>query len=141
MVRKIYVDGIFDLFHKGHVLNFKDIKQLDGIENHLVVGIISDKDATNYKRKPIYDENNRKLLVNSCKYVDEVLENAPLILTEDFINKNNFDLICHGFVNKEDEEKQKKFFKVPINLNKFRVVDYHPGISTTQIIKNIKDNY
>jgi len=28
------------------------------------------------KIKPIYDENNRKFLVNTCKYVDEVLENA-----------------------------------------------------------------
>ena len=141
MKRRIYVDGIFDLFHKGHVLHFKDIKELDGEDNYLVVGIISDKDAENYKRKPIYDQENRKLLIESCKYVDEILENAPLVLTEKFINDHNFDLICHGFLNKDDEEKQKSFFEIPIKMRKFRPVDYHKGISTTQIINNIKNNY
>ena len=141
MGRKIYVDGIFDLFHKGHVLHFKDIKKLDKIENYLVVGIISDKDAQEYKRKPIYDEEHRKLLVKSCKYVDEILENAPLVLTEKFINDNKFDLICHGFFDKNDEETQKKFFEIPIKMNKFRSLEYHWGISTTQIIEKIKKNY
>ena len=86
MKRRIYVDGIFDLFHKGHVLHLKDIKELDNIDNYLIVGIISDEDAEGYKRKPIYDQYNRKVLIESCKYVDEVIENAPLILTEKFIN-------------------------------------------------------
>ena len=60
---------------------------------------------------------------------------------EKFINDNNFDLICHGFFNKEDGEKQKDFFEIPIKMNKFRSVEYHTGISTTQIIENIKENY
>ena len=46
----------------------KDIKELDGEDNYLVVGIISDKDAEKYKRKPIYDEENRRLLIESCKF-------------------------------------------------------------------------
>lgn len=141
MKRKIYIDGIFDLFHKGHVLHFKDIKELGDTENYLVVGIISDKDAEKYKRRPIYEENDRKILVESCKYVDEVLDNAPLILTEKFIKDNNFDLVCHGFYDKEDEKKQEQFFKVPIEMGKFCAVEYHKGISTTQIIDNIKKNY
>ena len=141
MKRRIYIDGIFDLFHMGHVLHLKDIKELDNKDNYLVVGVISDKDAKSYKRKPVYDEKNRKALIESCKYVDEVIENAPLILSEKFINDNNFDLICHGFLDKNDEEKQKDFFKIPIEMGKFRAVDYHKGISTTEIINNIKNNY
>lgn len=141
MSRRIYVDGIFDLFHKGHVLHLKDIKELDNKDNYLIVGIISDKDAEGYKRKPIYDQNNRKILIESCKYVDEVIENTPLIITEKFINDNKIDLICHGFLNKNDEEEQKDFFKIPIKLNKFRAVKYNLGISTTEIINKIKNEY
>ena len=141
MKRKIYIDGIFDLFHMGHVMHFKDIKYLDGEENHLIVGIISDKDAESYKRLPVYNQENRKILIESCKYVDEIIENAPLVLSEDFIKNNNFDLICHGFMDEKDAEKQKDFFKIPRDLGKFRAVNYHKGISTTEIINNIKSNY
>ena len=139
MPRKIYVDGIWDLFHRGHVEQFIDLKNLDGEDNYLIVGVISDKDAENYKRKPFYDEKHRKFLVKSCKYVDEVIENAPLILDKDFIDKNNIDLVCHGFSSPEDEKKQEEFFKLPKSLNKFRAVSYHSGISTTQIIQSIRD--
>ena len=141
MSKRIYVDGIWDCFHMGHVLHFKDIKELDNKNNHLIVGVISDKDASNYKREPIYSEQNRIILVKSCKYVDEVIENAPLVMTEEFMNKHNIDLICHGFLNKLDADKQSEFFKIPIELNKFRAVNYHSGISTTDIINKIKNNY
>ena len=138
MTRRIYIDGIFDLFHMGHVLHLKDVKELDNKDNYLIVGIISDKDAENYKRKPVYDENNRKILIESCKYVNEVMLNPPLIITEDFIKDNRIDLICHGFLDNNDIEKQKDFFEIPIKLNKFRTVKYHTGISTTDIINKIK---
>lgn len=141
MVRRVYVDGIWDIFHMGHVLHFKDLKELDNQNNTLIVGIISDKDATGYKREPVFSEKNRKNLVESCKYVDEVIENAPLIVTEEFMKKHNIDLVCHGFLNKSDADKQSEFFKVPIKLNKFRAVDYHKGISTTDIINRIKKYY
>ena len=51
----------------------------------------------------------------------------------------NIDLVCHGFLEKEDYEKQKTFFEQPIKLNKFREVPYHYGISTSTIIDKIKN--
>ena len=141
MVRRVYVDGIWDCFHMGHVLHFKNIKNLDNIENFLIVGIISDNDAENYKRKPVYNEENRKILVESCKYVDEIIFGSSLTITEDFIKKHNIDLVCHGFIDKNDSNKQNNFFKIPKKLNKFRIVEYNKGISTSEIIENIKKNY
>ena len=140
MVRRIYIDGIFDLFHKGHVLHFKKIKELDDQENQVIVGIISDEDAANYKRKPIYDEEHRKILIESCKYVDEVIVDAPLVIDELFLEKHQIDLVCHAFMNKEDEEKQSEFFKIPIKLNKFRAIDYYSPISTSLLLNEIRSN-
>jgi len=137
-MRTIYMDGIFDLFHSGHVLCLKKLKELDNTKNFVIVGIINDKDATNYKRNPIYCENTRKILVESCKYVDKVIENAPMIADEKFISDNDIDLVCHGFYDKKDQEKQKLLFEPAIKLNKFRITEYNYGISTTEIIKNIK---
>lgn len=140
MVRRIYIDGIFDLFHKGHVLHFKKIKELDDQENQVIVGIISDENATNYKRKPVYDEEHRKILIESCKYVDEVIVDAPLVIDELFLEKHQIDLVCHAFMNKEDEEKQSEFFKIPIKLNKFRAIDYYSPISTSLLLNEIRSN-
>lgn len=139
MKRNIYVDGIWDLFHNGHLKRIKGIKNLDGIDNFLIVGVVSDKDASDYKRPPIIEEKQRVEIIKSLKYVDKVIENCPLVITEEFLEKNNIDLVCHGFLEKEDFDKQKEFFQVAISLNKFRQVPYNYGISTTDIIQKIKN--
>ena len=60
---RIYCDGIFDLFHKGHLEHFKKIHQYFEVPIHLIVGIISDKIAINYKRKPVFNENKRLKII------------------------------------------------------------------------------
>ena len=47
------------------------------------MGVISDKNATNYKRKPIIDEKDRYEIIRNLKLVDLIIEDAPLIITED----------------------------------------------------------
>jgi len=135
----IFCDGIFDLFHSGHVNHFKQIKTLNP-NSTLIVGVLNDIDTTAYKRKPYYDETKRLLMVKSCKYVDKTLLEYPIIITKEFIDKYNIDLVVHSFYNKNDYEKQYKFFKIPIELNKFKCIDYDSNISTTKIINDIIKN-
>ena len=66
----------------------KNIKNMRDDVN-LMVGLINDKDATNYKRQPVINETNRYIMLDSCKYVDEVICNASIIITEEFIIKHN----------------------------------------------------
>ena len=139
MPRRVYVDGIWDLFHIGHVKHFMELKNLDNKNNFLIVGIISDKVAEGYKRTPIYNEEHRKIWIESCKYVDEIITNPPLVLNEEFMTNHNIDLVCHGFSDINDTNKQDEFFNVPKKLGKFRAVKYNTGISTTEIIKKIQN--
>ena len=136
----IYVDGIYDLFHSGHVNTLKNIKSMRPNVN-LIVGLINDKDATNYKREPVINESNRYIVLESCKYVDKVINNAPLIINQDFIEKNNIDLVVHSFNNKNDENNQNDFFKIPKELGKYKTIEYSHIESTSGIIKRIKENY
>lgn len=133
----IYSDGIFDLFHRGHVEYFKKMKKM----GRVIIGVIDDQTAKTYKRLPIYNEQDRIELVKSCKYVDEVIFPAPLIITQNFITENDIHLVVHGFSNKEDADKQTDFFKIPIKLNKFKIVPYYRDISTSDIIEKIKKKY
>ena len=76
-MKRIFCDGIFDLFHEGHVEHLKKIKNMFG-DVYLIVGVLSDKQATEYKRKPIYNESQRISLVKNCKYVKKVITSYPL---------------------------------------------------------------
>jgi cytidyltransferase-like protein len=135
---KIYCDGIFDLFHVGHIESLKYIKNLYS-DVTLIVGIISDKDAELYKRKPIICENHRKEMLLGCRYVDLIVESSPLIITQKFIEEHKIDLVVHSFSNKKDFESQKEFFEIPIKLGKFEQIPYSTFESTTNIIERIHD--
>ena len=98
---------------------------------------MNDKDATGYKRPPIYCENDRYAIVGNIKYVDKIIKGAPLIIDEAFMNEHQIDYVIHSFSNEADAEKQQEFFKVPIMMNKFMKVSYYSSISTTDIINKI----
>lgn len=138
-IKRVYIDGIFDLFHRGHLESFKKAK--NSFKNtYLIVGIISDKDAEGYKRKPIITENDRYEIIKNLKLVDEIIENSPLIIDLEFIDNNKIDLIVHGFSNDADFEKQKDFFTLPLKLGKFKRIEYYKPLSTTDIINRIINN-
>jgi choline-phosphate cytidylyltransferase len=139
----VYIDGVFDLFHRGHLESLIKAKNvLNDISNtFLIVGVVSDKDCESYKRKPIIKEDDRIEIIKGLKIVDDIIFPCPLIVTPEFLEKNNIDLVVHGFVDENDRQKQKEFFAKIVELGKFKEIDYYSETSTTKIIKNIKDNY
>lgn len=133
----IYTDGIFDLFHRGHLEYIKRCKYIfDDV--FLIVGVVNDADAASYKRVPIYNETDRYEIVENIKFVDKIVKDAPLIIDENFMNEHQIDYVIHSFSNEADAEKQQEFFKVPILLNKFIKINYYSLISTSDILRKIK---
>ena len=127
----VYIDGIFDLFHFGHIESFRKCKELDKNVT-LIVGVISDKVASSYKRPPIYRESHRY----------SIIRDSPLIITKEFMEEYKIDVVVHAFLNKNDENKQDEFFRYPKSINKFQTISYCNEISTSEIIKKILDpNY
>jgi len=132
--RTIYMDGVFDLFHIGHV---KAIHQCAKLGSRVIIGITGDSDAAGYKRPPIISQENRIAVVKAMKYVDQIVCPCPLIVTEEFMEKHSIDLVVHGFLNDEDAEQQFEFFEIPIKLGKFQRINYYDSLSTTDIINTI----
>jgi len=130
----IYVDMVGDLFHGNHVRLLKEAKTYG---NNLLLGLHSDEEVEKYKKKkPILNVFERAEIIESCKYVDKIITlNAPTIICEEFLNKYNIDLVIHA--HNEHEKIYDSMFAIPIKLNKFKRIDYHPGISTTEIKKRI----
>ena len=136
---RIYIDGIFDLFHFGHIESFRKCKELfDNV--YLIVGVIGDKVSENYKRLPIINEEYRYSIVEHVDYVDEIIKDSPLIITKEFMDKNKIDYVVHSFLNKNDSNNQTKFFKYPKSVNKFIEIEYSKNNSTSEIINKIKQD-
>lgn len=124
---------VADLFHYGHV-NF--LKQAKSHGDFLLVGIHADETVESYKRTPILTMEERIASVSGCRYVDEVIPNAPLEITREWIEKNQIELIIHG--DDVAPEVRDTWYKVPIEMGIYQSVSYTEGISTTELIARIK---
>ena len=132
---RVYVDMVAELFHYGHA-NF--LKQAKKHGSYLIVGIHSDKVVEGYKRSPIMTMEERLDTVSSCRYVDEVVPNAPLIIDQKWLDTHQIDLVVHG--DDFSEEMEQLCYRTPIDLGIFRLVSYTSEISTTEIIRRIKES-
>ena len=140
-MKRVYIDGVFDLFHRGHLESLNKAKNVLGDPDNtfLIVGVVSNIDCESYKRTPIIEENDRVEIIKNIKVVDQVIFPCPMETTLDFIEKNKIDMVVHGFSNDVDREKQKLFFAKVIDSGKFKEIDYYSKISTTDIIKKLKN--
>ena len=130
---RVYASMVGDLFHYGHVAFLKKAR---AIGTHVIVGIIPDDVATKYKRRPILQQDEREKVMMGCKYVDEIISNAPLAPTKDFIQQHTIDFIIHG--DDFTEEHLYTYFADAMAMNIMRLTPYTQGISTSDIIERIK---
>jgi len=131
---RVYVDMVADIFHYGHI-NF--LKQAKKQGDFLIVGIHSDETVKSYKRLPILNMQERIKSVSECKYVDQVVADAPLHITKEWIAKHDIDLVVHG--DDSSAESLKLMYGIPISMGIFKAIPYTKGISTSDIIKRIKE--
>ncbi len=130
---RVYVDMVADLFHYGHV-NF--LRQARKHGDYLLVGVHADETVMRYKRRPIFSMEERVASVEGCRYVDEVIPNAPLTIDRAWIERHDIDLILHG--DDFSSEMEELYYKTPIEMGIYRSVGYTPEISTTKIIARIR---
>jgi len=86
----VYTGGTFDLFHIGHVQLLRQCKKIAGSHGKVVVALNSDEFIKSCKGKfPACNYEERKGVLLSCRYVDEVVLNTygidsrPTILSVD----------------------------------------------------------
>ena len=133
---RVYADMVGDLFHYGHVEFLKKARDLG---DYLLVGLCIDDIMEDYKRRPILSLEERIASLAGCRYVDEILPNAPLCVDRNWIEKHDIHLVVHG--DDFSREKLEYYYKVPIEMGIFRTVPYTSGISTSDIIQRILERY
>ena len=127
---------VADLFHYGHI---EFLRKARALGDHLLVGIWCDEAVQTYKWKPILSMEERIASVAGCRYVDEVVPDAPWFIDRAWIEKHKIDLVVHG--DDYSQEQLESIYNVPISMGIFRTVPYTPGISTFEIIRRCREHY
>jgi len=132
--RVVFTSGTWDMFHKGHLNIFRRSKALG---KKLIVAVSTDELVRSYKGNPVIPFEQRMEMVKACKYVDEAIPQTILTDIED-LKKYNVDVITIGDDWKDRHLEGLEWAKD----NGIEVVylPYTPGVSTSQIIKNIIKN-
>ena len=128
MNKIIFTNGCFDILHVGHISLLKYAKSLG---TYLIVGLNSDSSVRKIKGndRPINNQYDRKLLLQSIKYVDEVVvfnEETPY----EIIKEIKPNIIVKG----GDYTKDKV---VGNDLAEVVIFNFINGYSTSRIIKDI----
>lgn len=128
---RVYVDMVGDLFHAGHVALLRSARELG---DHLVVGVLSDETATAYKRRPIMTLAERVAVIEACRYVDEVIADAPDRPTREFLDQHQLGLVVHG----DDVDADAEVYRPAAEAGLLRLVPRTRGISTTDLIDRVR---
>lgn len=125
-----YTTGVFDLFHIGH-LNI--LKKAKSECDYLIVGVTTDEEVERVKNKrPIIPFNERVQIVESIKYVDQVVaeDNTDKLAAWDSLK---FDRIFKG----DDWKGTPKWnrYEEEFSKNNVEVIyfSYTKGTSSTEI--------
>jgi ethanolamine-phosphate cytidylyltransferase/choline-phosphate cytidylyltransferase len=130
---RVYCDMVGDLFHYGHV---RFLERASGLGDMLVVGVHSDDTVRAYKRAPVMTMLERIQVISACQFVDEVIPDAPLVVTREWIEEHELDLVVHG--DDLDDEQLGMMYGIPRDMGILALVPYANGISTTEIMERVR---
>ncbi len=127
ILRKVITYGTFDLLHWGHINLLKRAKSLG---DYLIVAVSSDEFNKLKNKKSYHSYENRKMILEAIRYVDQVIPEQDWEQKVKDVKKHDVDVFVMG----DDWEGEFDF------LSDYCEVVYLPrtaGISTTKIKKEL----
>lgn len=131
-----YTQGVYDMFHVGHLRLINHAKEQC---NYLIVGVNSDELVQSYKNKlPVIPQEERAEIVRNIKAVDECVIVSTLDKAE-ILQDFRFDAVFIG----DDWKGHPRWEQTEEELKQYHVdVVYLPhtdGISSTQLRPSRED--
>jgi D-beta-D-heptose 7-phosphate kinase/D-beta-D-heptose 1-phosphate adenosyltransferase len=129
----VFTNGCFDILHVGHVSLLKECKKISGDDGKVIVGLNSDKSVRKLKgdSRPINNQSSRKFILESLKFVDEVIifdEETP----EKLISTIRPNILVKGGDYKIEQIIGKQY------VDKVVIFPYVDGHSTTGTLNSLK---
>lgn len=92
----VYIAGSWDMFHAGHIEALEKAKKLG---TYVIVGIHNDQVVNKLQgmNLPIMSLHERTLSVLGCKWVDDVLIDAPYVITQEMMSSLRISIVAQSF--------------------------------------------
>ena len=133
--KKVLTVGVFDLLHTAHISLFKRAKALG---DYLIVAVQESSVVKKYKPNAnlVYSTEERMLMVESIKYVDEVITYKAV---DDIVKQVDYDILATGL------DQNHSGFQNAIQWTKEHgkesvILARTEGISTSWLKDQIKSN-
>ena len=133
----VYVGLSADLIHPGHLNIVNEAKKL----GRVIIGLLTDRAIASYKRLPFMSYEQRKIVVENIKGVEEIVPQETLDYVPN-LRKLRPDFVIHGDDWKTGIQKQTRQ-KVIDALKEWGgqlvEVTYTKGISSTKLNQTIRE--
>tara|TARA_S200002703_G_scaffold154749_1_gene158070 strand:- start:450 stop:872 length:423 start_codon:yes stop_codon:yes gene_type:complete len=128
----VFINGCFDILHPGHIKLFESARSFG---DHVIVAIDSDRRVREMKgpSRPIKSEYQRKTVLASIRYIDEVHVFDTKEKLEALVKKIKPDIMIVGSDWKDKEVVGSQYAK------ELRFFDRIENYSTTKIVEDIID--
>lgn len=103
-MKRVLTYGTFDVLHHGHI---KLLKRAKALGDYLIVGLSSDEFNAVKNKKSYYTYQERKEILEACRYVDEVIPENDWEQKISDVKKYNIDIFVMG----DDWEGKFDFLK------------------------------
>lgn len=126
-MKKVITYGSFDLIHRGHINLLRRAREMG---DYLIVAISTDQFNSVKSKKAYHTFEDRKMILEAIRYVDEVILENTWDQKKNDIKKHDIDIFVMG------NDWQGKFDF----LNDYCKVVYLPrtdGVSTSMIKKSL----
>ncbi|SCU97427.1 LANO_0E16006g1_1 [Lachancea nothofagi CBS 11611] len=136
---RVYADGVFDLFHLGHMKQLEQCKKcMPNVT--LICGVPSDRVTHKLKGLTVLTDVQRYESLRHCKWVDEVVEDAPWCVTPEFLEKHKIDYVAHDDLPYAAAGSDDIYLPIK-EKGMFVATQRTNGISTSDIITRIIRDY
>jgi ethanolamine-phosphate cytidylyltransferase len=118
------------MMHYGHA---NALRQAKAMGDYLVVGVHSDAEITKNKGIPVATEEERYVAVAACKWVDEVVRDAPYTTDLAIMDKYDCDICVHGDDITTTADGRDSYQAVK-DAGRFVECKRTPSVSTTELV-------
>ena len=133
--KRVWIDGCYDLYHFGHTNAVKQASK--AVPNAFtVVGIHSDTEIELCKVAPVMKYQERIAVISSCRWLDELVLDAPYTTALSILLQNKIDVCVHGEDLTTNERGEDSYHEVKA-AGLFKLIKRTPSISTTDIVSRL----